>query len=289
MSIFRTIHIIFLFSWLLSTTAVYAQTPGRNGEPSPNVGLNSDTKDATNTEGILPGGAEPIAPAMSVPKEKTVPEEQPASATATPPPSGAPSTRVVKKTKPAHLKSFGAALSWRTNFDKDGPCGGAMFSLYYYPNYYIGLEASGFNIVSMTFTSNEYGDRDGGGAGAAIKFFPLKYKPEGLSYYVKAGGVYEMVQYVLDPVTDFKEDANYFGFEAGGGLMYTLGSTLSFGFEASFLGTIAQGEVEQFQPKAGVGPFDRAALTMKLYLMVRWNLFAWVQGPDGKFREEKHE
>lgn len=164
-----------------------------------------------------------------------------------------------------------------------------MFSLYYYPNRYLGLEGSIFNTVSITFASNEYGDRDGGGGGAAVTFFPLKYNPVGMSYYVKVGGVYERLNYVLDPAIELKEQAHYFGIEAGVGVMSTLGSTLSFGVEATFLGTIAQDDVEQFEPEAGAGPFDRVALSIKLYLMVRWNLFAWVQGADGKFRSEKSD
>jgi hypothetical protein len=265
MSISRVICISLTFLGLLLPTAVSAQTSENDGIASPLVGSEPATRDATSIS-TSPEGTEP-APPISTPVD---PEEA--------------KPVVVEETIPPHLKSFGAALSWRTNFDKDGPIGGAMFSVYYHPNYYLGLEVSGFNIVSMTFMPPEYGDRSGGGVGLAIKYFPLKYEPVGYSYYLKAGAVYEQVEYV-DPVLDRNEKADCFGFEAGGGVMFTLGSTLSVGFEASFLGTFTGDNVEPFQPAAGAGPFDRVALVLKLYLMVRWNLVHWAQGPDGKFRD----
>ncbi|MBU1239487.1 hypothetical protein KKF84_06330 [Myxococcota bacterium] len=290
----RTLIFLVSLAGIMVSGSALAQTPENDGQLPPPVDQ-LDTKDATETtnksrQGMELKGEEKgvdAHPLASSDRERPAAgasgATSPAAATAEKKP---PELTVVKKYTP-HLKSFGAALSSRFSFDGDGPIGGAQFSLFYFPNRYLGLEVAGFNIVSMTFGSNEYGDRDGGGASLSVTYFPFKYNPEGYSYYVKAGALYEQVQYVLDPQTDLKEKANYFGVEAGAGVMLTLGSTLSVGFEASFQGSMVQDEVENFKPEANVGPFDRAAFTMKLYLMVRWNLFTWVQGPDGRFREDK--
>ncbi len=243
--------------------AVWAQTPDDAIVPPPEPS-GKDTADGTAPGGEAPGKDGP-GPMLGHPP--------------------GPGPVVVKQDPPPHLKTFGASIAWRPGFDADGPTGGAVFSLYYCPNYHVTLELSGFNIVSMTGEAHKPGDRLGGGAGAGVHFFPLRYNPEGYSYYLKANAIYEQIEYVLDRSIQGQDKANYFGLEAGAGVMFTLGSTLSIGLEASFLGTFTGDELEYAWPEASLGPFDRAALVLKLYFMARWNLVHWVQGPDGKFRD----
>lgn len=243
--------------------AVWAQSPDDAIQPPP------EPSDKNTMEAAAPGDEAPGKDASG----------------AMPPGPQGPAPAVVKQAIPPHLKTFGASFSWRPAFDADGSLGGARFALYYCPSYFATLELSAFSIVSMTFEPNKPGDRTGGGASAAVDFFPFRYKPEGTSYYLKAGAVYEQIEYILDRSIPGQDKANYFGFEAGAGVMFTLGSTLTVGIEALFLGTFTGDELEHTQPKAALGPVDRAGLVLNLYLMARWNLIHWVQGPDGKYRD----
>lgn len=294
MKVSQIICTIFTVTCLLSATSTYAQTSGNDGTLPPLVGSEPATKDATATPTVVTKTEKP-APPTTQPAPPTTQPENPSEPVTGPgnttdakpagPVPGAGKTVVVKKVIPPHLKRFALGLSWRNNFDSDGPMGGAMLSLYYFPSYYFGFEVSVFNIVSITFTSPEYGDRGGFGSGVAAKFFPFKYNPVGYSFYLKAGAVFEQVDYVIEPKIDDNKTVNYFGFEAGAGVVLTGASKMSIGLEATFLGSFTGDDPRPFEPEAAVGPFDRAALVLKLYLMFRWNLVHWVQGSDGKFRD----
>ncbi|MBU1222198.1 hypothetical protein KKF34_11690 [Myxococcota bacterium] len=289
MRVSKIICAVFTVTCLLSTTSTYAQTKESDGSLPPLVGSEPATKDATATPTVVTKTEKPASPSTQPENPSAPANAQPEKPTEPQPAGPVPVKTVVVKKEIPHLKSFAAAISWRNNFDSDGPVGGAMFSLYYFPSYYLGLEISIFNIVSATFKSPEYGDRGGFGSGVTAMFFPFKYNPVGYSYYLKAGAVYEQVDYVIEPKIDENKTVNYFGFEAGAGVMFTLGSTLSVGFEATFLGSFTGDDPRPFEPEAAVGPFDRAALVLKLYLMARWNLVHWVQGSDGKFRDANRE
>lgn len=254
----KFILMLFISHVFLFSAKVWAQPVEETDKITPPPLSESDSKQTENAD-----TQEPPPPS---PSDHAPPTQPPVRATAVPP----------------HLKSWAGSISWRITFDRDGRCGGAMFAAYYYPNYFLALEANISNLVSMTFTSPVFGDRNGSVVGIAATYFPFKYHPEGSSYYFKLGGIYENIRYLYGSSLR-GEEANYFGFEVGGGVMYTWRSKVSLGVETLFLGSFTGDTVESFEVKSKLGPLDRTAFVLKLYFLIRWSLARYVQGPDGKF------
>jgi hypothetical protein len=297
----KTLGIIIIIS-LFGMNNVFAQEPGDEpyGEsdctpgnpcpgsntPPPSMEPSTDDPSSDGTEINTP------PPSTENPPPKETEDASKLKNENSPNPNGGPvvvKKTVVKVERPPHLKIFAGNFNVRFSLDKEGVTGGAGLSLYAWFNYYLGVEAGFFGVTGMRVDNSQYDDKSGGGGNLSLIYFPFKYKPENYSYYLKAGFLYEKVDYEIDKVLGIEERAKYFGVEVGGGFMFTLGSTLSVGIEATFAGAKTSDEILGVETSNGFGSFDKTSFILKFYLMVRFDFIEMAQRRDGSWGSPEKE